>query len=131
MALQVTTYVESSQIVVVAIQDFRDFTTAETGFQAFLNILQRFPAYVGVLLDARLHVTEAYPERILEATTHLSAKVPSTKVAVLVDDPESYVAQSYRRGFRDSGHTVDVFTDAGEAEAWLVSDEDSQELYLA
>lgn len=120
----------AGDVLVMVMSGTRDEADAEAGFQAFRRHLTE-AGVRRVLLDVRRASAPAEPEFLMARARRFAGAVPPCRVALFVRDLDGEFARIYRRAIAETGHEVQIFTDALEAEAWLHSTTDADALYLA
>lgn len=129
MKRQHITLSPDGDFVIVSVVGRRTPETAKAANKAFLEFY-RDNRTDRILFDTVGAYAGDFAGRVLDWAMDVCQEMPTARVAVLAKDYDCAFARMWRRALQVTGHEVELFDHAGQAEAWLTTPADADLLYV-
>ena len=129
MKRQHITLSPDGDFIIVSIAGRRTPETARASNAAFLEFYRANPKDK-VLFDTVGAYAGDFVGRVIDWAMDVCQQIPPGRVAVLAKDYDCAFARMWRRALQATGHEVELFDHAGQAEAWLTTPADANLLYV-
>ena len=84
-----------------------------------------------IFFDTCAAVMPVQPASLMARALACGDRLETSRIAILADHDDDTYARIWRKGLADTGHTAIVFTAPAQAQAWLLTNENAETLYMA
>ena len=116
--------------IIVAIAGLRDDDAARLALDDVLA-LRGETGVTRLMFDTRQTRVALRPALLLARAMAAGRSVTASRIAIVSDDDDDAHARIWRKGLEETGHEALVFTDAADAQAWLLTPADAALVYLS
>ncbi|MFW6412964.1 MAG: hypothetical protein ACOC0V_02410 [Oceanicaulis sp.] len=117
-------------VIVVVVRGLRDDAVGRRSVDAFFEFYENTTS-TRVLFDLRQAQAATEPGYMMARAVRVAQGLRPSRVAILATDLEDMMSRVYRKASSDAGHETGLFLSLEEAEAWLSTPSEGDELYLA
>lgn len=116
--------------IIIAICGQRDEDAAAAALDDVLA-LRAETGLTRLMFDTRQTRIDLKPERLMARALTAGRSVSPSRIAIMAEHGDDTHARIWRKGLEETGHEALVFTDAAEAQAWLLTQADAPQVFVS